>query len=42
MIAKHTAHREAAEAFVKEFLKTDFVAKGGGLWGSRLRAARGR
>lgn len=28
MIAKHTAHREAAEAFVKEFLKTDFVAKG--------------
>lgn len=28
MIAKNTAHREAAEAFVKEFLKTDFVAKG--------------
>lgn len=28
MIAKNTAHREAAEAFVKEFLKTDFTALG--------------
>ncbi len=28
MIAKNTAHREAAEAFVKEFLSNDFTALG--------------